>query len=198
MRGLNSGKFLLPAAAVLLLATVSPGCDSREADNMCEEPTIEPHLSPVNFGDLYTTEDGGTGGGGAQTVPYEWVLLLMSKCKEAVTVTAACFAGTTHSGAPANTAFFVEGPVPAAIEGGKEAAVRITYSPSAPNADTNGDGVPDPDNVALVVQSNAKNYPTLVVPICARLVAAGTERTAFECTSPVTLAPGAKDETLCQ
>jgi hypothetical protein len=184
--------------AVLLLVTAAPGCESREADNTCEEPAIEPHLSPVNFGDLYTPADGGTGVGGAQTVPYEWVLLLMSKCSEPVTVTATCFAGTTHAGAPANTAFFVEGPVPATIEGGKEAAVRITYSPSAPNADTNGDGVPEPDNVALIVQSNATNYPTLVVPICARLVAAGTERTAFECTSPVTLASGARDDTLCQ
>ena len=78
------------------------------------------------------------------------------------------------------------------------AALRITYSPTAVNTDLDGDGAPDPDNAAIVIQSNAKNFPTLVVPICARLVPAGTKRTEFVCTSPVTLVAGTKDATLCK
>ena len=51
--------------------------------------------------------------------------------------------------------------------------------------------------VAIIVQSNATNLPTLVVPICARIVAPGDPLGAVACASPVSVEPGERDSTLC-
>jgi hypothetical protein len=155
-----------------------------------------PHLSPVNFGDLNPAPaDGSTPA--AQTVPYEWALVLLSKCSQPVAITKICIVGDNHNGVKGSKAFYTEGPEPKTAAPGVDPVVRITYSPKELNTDLNADGKPDPDNVALVIQSNAVNFPTLVIPLCARLVAAGTAPSAFDCTSPVTIAAGTKDETLC-
>ena len=191
MKGIRLVTIVLAAAALVVW-----GCDTRETDSTCTSPTIEPHLSPVNFGDLYPSADGGTPGG--QTVPYEWTLLLMSKCKESVVVSKICIVGDKHNGVEGSKAFYIEGPEPATIPYDTEAAVRITYNPKEVNTDTSSDGKPDPDNVAIVVQSNAKNFPTLVVPMCARYVPAGTAKEVFECKSPLVVAAGQKDDTLCK
>ena len=184
-------------AAIALAVAIAAGCDPREADDTCTDPTIMPHLSPVNFGDLQPAPEACAAAAGVQTIPYEWVLLLLSKCREPVVIDKVCLVGDAHNGVKGSPAFFLEGPVPSTATIEEEAALRITYSPAAVNTDLDGDGAPDPDNAALVIQSNAKNFPTLVVPICARLVPAGTKPAAFACTSPVTVAAGQRDLTLC-
>jgi hypothetical protein len=182
----------LAACAVVLV----PACGARDADSGCADPTIEPHLSPVNFGDLYPAPADGSARGGS-TVPKEWALLLRSKCSKPVAISKVCLVGDAHNGVKGSPAFYLEGPEPAVAAEGADPAVRITYNPGDVNADLDGDGLPDPDNVALVVQSNAKNFPTLVVPLCARLVAEGTAPATFACASPVTVAAGSSDPSLC-
>jgi len=194
----SSGDWVMALCVVLAAGAVllAPACGAREADTGCTQPTIMPHLSPANFGDLNPAPTDGSAST-AQTVPYEWALVLLSKCSQPVAISKICIVGDNHNGVKGNRAFYTEGPEPATAAPGVDPVVRITYDPKELNTDQNGDGKPDPDNVALVVQSNALNFPTLVVPICARLVAAGTAPAAFDCTSPVTIAAGKKDGTLC-
>ena len=99
-------------------------------------------------------------------------------------IDAVCLEGS----ADALAQFAIEGPVPDTPKRDEDAALRVTYERQAPGG---------PDHVAIIVQSNAENFPTLVVPVCAQVVAEGTERIIFECESPVTVAPGARDDTLC-
>ena len=70
--------------------------------------------------------------------------------------------------------------------------VRLTYERDEPN------GGDDVDDIAVVIQSNATNFPTLVVPVCARVIPEGQERSSIECTSPVSVPAGERDDSLCQ
>ncbi|MFO0751470.1 MAG: hypothetical protein U1F43_38250 [Myxococcota bacterium] len=87
--------------------------------------------------------------------------------------------------------------MPTHVENGAAAAVRITYDSDTVNRDKDSDGKRDPDNIAVVIQSNAKNFPTLVVPVCAIIIPGASDAFPFLCESPVTVPAGKTDATLC-
>lgn len=189
------------ALGALALGLMGAGALAGCADGagVCGGPELLPHLSPVSFGDLYPRRgseapDPAT----REAVPYEWVLLLTADCTKSVEITKVCVVGEGHNGDPAEPSFTIEGPVPARLGKGGTAAIRITYDHDELNEDLDDDGEPDADNAALVIQSNATNFPTLVVPLCARIVKRGTERLAsFPCESPVSVPAGVADRSLC-
>ncbi len=189
-------RWLITAACVAL---VGCGGDDNGAAGGCATPEVRPHLSPVTLPDMVELPDGAEANPGSSVnPPYEWVLLLQSDCEQAVEITEVCIVGDKHNGQDGSQAFAIEGPVPATVPFGTESAIRVTYNPDVLNVDADGDGVPEPDRVAIVVQSNAVNFPTLIVPLCARMVAEGSEYPEYECQSPVSLPAGAIDTTLCQ
>ena len=186
----------LSLAGVVGAATLA-GCGDDAA--VCQGPELLPHLSPVSFGDLYPLRgsdepDPST----REAVPYEWVLLLTADCAKTAKIEKVCVVGEGHNGDPTEPSFTIEGPVPDTLGKGDTAAVRITYDHDDVNVDLDDDGEPDQDDAALVIQSNATNFPTLVVPLCARVVKRGEERLAtFPCDSPVSVPAGVADATLC-
>ena len=189
-----------PRPLVLALAGVFLGCGGADSDDpsACTSPEVLPHLSPVTLPDMLELPDGiDADAGTAKHAPYEWVLLLQSGCEQPVEISEICIVGDKHNGKDNSQAFTIEGPVPASVPFGTESAIRVTYNPDSLNIDADGDDVPEPDRVAIVVQSNAANFPTLIVPLCARMVAPDSDYPEYECTSPVSLSPGAVDLTLC-
>lgn len=164
------------AASALLMAGA---CDSEAAGGA----EILPHLSPVNFGDLYPLGNRQPEPTSNERVPYEWVLLLQNGGSESLRISKVCLLDDNHNGVAGDKAFSirVSDALPLTVVPGSEAAVEITFEHEELNVDLDGDTEADPDTVALVVESNAKNYPTLVIPVCARLVENGTEKGAFEC-----------------
>lgn len=169
----------LTKAAMLMGLVALVGCRDGGDDGALE---ILPNISPIQMGQMFPpdgTEDPGTN----ERVPFEAVLLLKTE-SSALDIEKVCLEGSPD----ALLQFALEGPVPNEPKRDEDAALRITYERQAPGG---------PDNVAVVVQSNAENFPTLVVPVCAQVVADGGTRMTFACTSPVTVAPGTKDESLC-
>lgn len=187
--------------ALLVAGLGKGGCESEEGS--CG-PLISPHISPIYFGDVKTLANGEEPDVATlDTAPFEFVLILESACDPAaggpdLVIDGLCLVGDAHNGDATDPAFSIEGPVPSVLGPGELAAVRITYDPSSVAEDTDDDGVPDYDSVALVVQSNATDTPTLVVPMCARLVGQNAELDAAACTSPVPLIEGEADLTLCE
>lgn len=185
---------------VLGLAALIGGCGGDDSGTAaCTEPEILPHQSPVHLPDTRLLVAGETPDAGNRfATPYEWVLLLQSNCTTPVEINEVCIVGDDHNGQPGNKAFTIEGPAPASVPYGTEAAVRVTYDPDTENTlDADGDGNPDPDRVAIVIQSNAVNFPTLIVPLCARALAPDVTAPGYHCNSPVTLVAGAVDKSLC-
>jgi len=169
------------ALGVVVLASLALlGCRDGGGGGPVE---ILPSQSPARLGQMWPLGTNEPDPGTTERVPYEWVLLLKTE-SGALEVDEVCLVG----GADALAQFALEGPVPATPKRDKDAALRITYDRQAPGG---------PDNIAVIVQSNADNFPTLVVPVCAQVVADGEERIIFECTSPETVAPGQRDDTLC-
>ena len=124
---------------------------------------ISPDLSPVSLGDLYPLPSGQQADYGSNKyAPYAWTLLLQSEGTEQLVISKVCVVGDT------NKAFTLEGPDITKVAPGAEAALRITYGDQTVRA--------QPDNAAIIIQSNADDYPTLVVPICAQTVADGSTR----------------------
>ncbi|MCC6620667.1 MAG: hypothetical protein IT385_05405 [Deltaproteobacteria bacterium] len=189
-----------PYRLVLLVPLVSGaalaacGDDGRE----CVGASLLPHKSPLNLGNFRPLAQGeAPDPGDPEAVPYEVVLFLRNACAGEVDIASVCVVGDAHNGDEDDPAFTIEGPVPSSLATGEEAAVRITYDPSSVNRDLDDDGARDPDQVAIVVQSNATNYPTLVVPVCAIVIPDGAEVVSFVCESPVTVPAGARDASLC-
>jgi hypothetical protein len=162
-------------------------------------PRIRPALSPISFGDIHPRPGGVAPDPNSNTyVPFEFTLLLQSVGTDTVNIQEVCIVGDAHNGEAGNTAFSLEGPDRDDIPALREAAVRITFEHGDTNRDLNGDGEPDPDQVALVIQSDAVDYPTLVVPMCARVIPTSREPQPIECNSPVTAPPeGVADRELC-
>lgn len=187
------------ALSVGLLSLVALGhlsaCSSDDGDSteLCAGVKIEPHVPQVPLGQMYPTpakaEDRDLAS--RESTPYEWVLRLRSKCDEPVKVTKVCLVGDAAKNGADVEQFTLEGPKPTTIDSTFDGAIRITYKRQMPNS---GDDI---DNVAVVIQSNAANAPTLVVPVCASVVKDGQERTSITCTAPVMVAEGQKDESLC-
>ena len=165
-----------------LAASFATACNGGESALSGE---ILPHVSPVVFQDFYPAPDDAADADVADSerTPFEWVLLLQSTGDGPVNIDTVCLEG------PAADQFIVEGPKPETVDPGQEAAVRLTYQRKSPGG---------PDSVAIVVQSDASNYPTLVVPVCARVIDDGGKREAPDCSAPVEApAEGAKDDSLC-
>jgi len=175
--------------AVSLLGLLGAGCG--DAADSGDGPAILPHQSPASFGELYPLGNHTPEPGSALRTPYEWVLLLQSTGSEALKIDRVCIIGTREDGADA-AAFSVEvenQDLPATVNAGRDFGVRITYDRQSPSADA--------DQVALVVQSNATNFPTLIVPVCARVIGDGEERGTVACEAPVSVAPGERNPDLC-
>ncbi|MBA2665279.1 MAG: hypothetical protein H0U74_23525 [Bradymonadaceae bacterium] len=184
----NHLKFAVPLALVLA-ATI--GCSSESESSLCEGPEILPHLSPVSLGEFYPLGNNPANLTSNTRTPFEWVLLLQSTCSNDVKITKTCLVGDPTKNGSDTEQFIIEGPVPATATLGAEAAMRVTYERRDPN------GGSDSDQVALVIQSNATNYPTLIVPICARVVEEGATKAALPCASPIVVAAGDKRADLC-
>lgn len=167
-------------ALTVFVGLAATGCRDGGADGDLE---IFPNQSPARFGQMYPLGDNDPDPATTDRVPYEWVLLLKTE-SGALEIDEVCLEGS----ADALMQFALEGPLPEVPRRDQDAALRVTYERQAPGG---------PDNVAVIVQSNAKNFPTLVVPVCAQVIAEGEEPILFDCTSPVTVAPGARDDTLC-
>ena len=165
---------------LVVAGALAVGCGDGDGGGAVE---ITPDKSPIRMGQLYPLGENAEDPGTNERVPYEVVLLLKTE-SGALDIEKVCLEGP----ADAVAQFALEGPVPATPKRDEDAALRITYERQAPGPI---------DNVAVIIQSNAENFPTLVVPICAQVVADGSETVFFECTSPITVAPGARDDTLC-
>ncbi|MEZ4459902.1 MAG: hypothetical protein R3E66_09265 [bacterium] len=140
-------------ALMLLFAAACGGTEDANG------PEVVPHVSPVQLGDFWPQGNTDPDYGNNERTPYEWVLLLQSVGDEPVKVSKACLVGDASN-------FIIEGPVPTTIPAGDEGAIRLTYGRNNPGS----------DRVAVVVRSNAKNFPTLVVPLCASVVADGADK----------------------
>jgi len=179
---------LLTASAACGLA----GCGDEETQaGVCKGAQIFPHLSPFNLGESYPTPDNAddVNLGSNETTPYEATLLLQAPCEAGVTVQKVCLVGDPARNGDDVDQFIVEGPRPSdSIGRNKEVGIRLTYMRDAPG---------EVDNVALVIQSNAENFPTLVVPVCAHVIEADQPRMSLTCESPVVLEEGQRDDTLC-
>ena len=188
---------LVVAASTTMIGAAGCGGGSNNASSDCTGPKILPHKSPIRFREFKPPpgDEAKENTGDTERVPFASTLLLQSTCSKNVEVSEACLVGEEDQGDNDTKYFTLEGPEPKKISGSNDGAVRITYDRKNPNP---GDDV---DNVALVVQSNAKNFPTLVVPVCARVVGEGTEdkdRELVECSSPVTVEPGNEKNDLCK
>lgn len=168
------------AAAVLLLGLGASACRDGGGSG---DVDILPNVSPARLGQMYPLGENDPDPGTTERVPYELVLLLKTE-NGGLEIDEVCLQGS----ADALAQFALEGPVPEVPKRDEDAALRITYERQAPGPQ---------DNIAVIVQSNAANFPTLVVPVCAQVVAEGTERIIFECTSPVNIPPGTRDDTAC-
>ncbi|PIE21188.1 MAG: hypothetical protein CSA66_00055 [Proteobacteria bacterium] len=183
-------------ATTALTAGLFAACD--EPAFVCVGPEITPHLSPVSFGDLYVQGSDDPRPESRVAVPYEWTLLLLSDCQRELVIDEICLVADDHNGVEGDHAFTVEGPLPASIPYGQTGAIRVTYDHADPNTvDADGDGSPDPDAVALVIQSNATNYPTLIVPICGRIIPKSGTPAEYECASPIEV-PAGEYRDLCR
>ncbi len=159
--------------AVLLSSLAIAGCGGDDASvDICEGKELIPHLSPVSLGEF-----------SASQTPFQWNLVLHSPCDEAVTISEACLVGDNVG------EFVMEGPDRMVASRDRNSVVRLTYERSS---------AAEQDDIALVVQSDADNAPTLVVPICARVVDGSPSDESLECDSPVAIpSEGEQVDGLC-
>ena len=166
------------ATCAAILSTLAlAGCGPSGDDDGCGERSLGAVFSsPNNFGAMFPPNDQADVTDNSRS-PYEWTVLLRTDCSIPVTISKVCVVGSSGSADDAEAKqFLLEGPTPAEVMFQQDSAVCVTYSRKVPA------GV---DNVALLVESNAADYPTIVVPLCARVVENGAELPEFECASPV-------------
>ena len=178
---------MVPAVVAMSLT----GCGLPDDDDGCTSPELLPHQSPAALGVMYPTGESDPDSAGNLRTPFDWVLLLDSQCSEPVEIQEVCLVGDES----ATQQFTVETEsenLPASVDGGDDYAVRLTYDRQDPNSGDNA------DQIGVVIQSNAKNFPTLIVPVCARVVADGEDRGTVECEPPVEVPQGERDDSLCQ
>lgn len=178
--------FKAETLAVALLVVTGAGwtaCD--DASTECEQPELVSTLSPVNLGNMVKRGSEPIDEATNTNPPYALALLLSSTCLQPVVIEKVCVVGDKAS-------FSLRGPNPESVPFRTETAIEITYdrTGTSPNG--------KPEQAALVIQSNAVNQPTMVIPLCARTVDNVSQKTVFACESPVTVEVGAKDDTLCQ
>ncbi len=168
----------IAAGAAVLSALAMAGCGPSGDDDGCSERSLGAVFSRANnLGSMFPPSDEDSDVSDDSRVPYEWTVLLRTECFAPVTISKVCLVGAGGSAdAPEVSQFLLEGPTATEVTSQEEAAVRLTYNRRQPS------GV---DNVALLVESNAADFPTLVIPVCARVVENGAERGDIECTTPV-------------
>jgi hypothetical protein len=186
------------ATALAGAALVGASCgNTDDSSDLCKGPEILPNQSPVRIGEMYPPSDDVEKRPGDNTrIPVEWTVLLESTCQETLEISEACIVGAEDEGSDGTDARFfepVEGPTKESLESDEESAIRVTYDRERPNPED------DIDNIAVVVQSNAENFPTLVVPLCARVIEEGEEPEPVPCTSPVEPPPEGEQKTgICE
>jgi hypothetical protein len=181
----KTGWAALGTAAALGLALGSGCGETEDAQGAAE---VLPHQSPAPLGEMYPLGDNDPDPSGNVRTPFEWILLLQSQGESPLTIDDVCLVGdgVEHFEMEIETQ-----ELPATVDVGDTYGVRVTYDRQDPN---DADEV---DNVAVVAQSDASNFPTLVVPVCARVVADGEDRGSVECESPVDVAAGESNPDLC-
>jgi hypothetical protein len=182
---------ILGAACLLAACSLALGCGDDTAET--GSAAILPHQSPASFGEMYPLGNNDPDTSGNIRTPFEWVLLLQSKGEGPLEINEVCLVGDEEDGSDVEQ-FTLEGEdqeLSTTVAPGDDFGLRLTYNRQEPNE---GD---DADQVAVVVQSNAKDYPTLIVPVCARVIADGEERGSVECESPVEVAQGESAADLC-
>jgi len=195
---MHKGLSLFQGSVLGVLAMLGfAACESE--DTTCDGAGILPHESPKALGLFRLLErDEVPNPGSAEAVPFEWTLFLESTCAKPLVIDKVCIVGDAHNGDVEDPAFTIEGPVPDTVSKGSHAALRITYEVDSVNEDLDDDGERDADSIAIVIQSNATNFPTLVVPVCAITVPKNElETSTYRCASPVVVPPGKADRTLC-
>lgn len=197
MKRNSSGAVAFGLVGVVALLFASTGCgNSGDQSDRCAGPQILPDRSPLFFGEVYPPpeDEEDKNPGVLDQTPITQTLLLESTCKNSLEIEKTCLVGENDDGESDAAQFTPTGPKPKTVPTDESAAYRLTYEREEPN---DGDDI---DNAAIVVQSNAVNYPTLVVPVCARVLEEGEERSeSVECRSPVEApAEGEREEGLCE
>jgi hypothetical protein len=185
----TSGAVYLTALSLVGLGAA--GCGDTAAET--GSATILPHQSPASFGEMYPLGNNDPDSTGNLRTPFEWVLLLQSKGDGPLKISQVCLVGDEDDGSGVNQ-FSLEvedQELPATVAPGDDFGMRLTYNRQEPNV---GD---DADQIAVVVQSNASDFPTLIVPVCSRVIADGEDRGSVECQSPVQVAKGESNTDLC-
>ena len=170
---------------VLLSLVVTPlifgmtGCgDEDELVDICSGKQLTPHITPVNFGELRPQGNSEPDLLDGTRTPFEWHLLLHSPCEDPVTIDEVCL---VDAGDGAAQQFVLEGPEGPVASRGDDSVLRITYERQETHS---GD---DQDDIAIVIQSDADNAPTIVVPACARVTDDPADEPTMECNSPVAI-----------
>jgi len=188
--------------AAIALAVATAGCSGTDGNGEgngedCDEPTLQHSPPPFSFREAHPPGDEQENRGQKDRTPFESTFHLISKCNgEAIEVEKTCLVDEGEEAGDDKTTeqFTIEGPEPTTATQEQDAIVRLTYNREEPNQ---GDDV---DNAAMVVQSNAANLPTLVVPICGRVVPEDQDRAPgrVSCDSPIERpTAGEKVEGLC-
>ncbi len=147
--------FALCAASCLCF-----GCGSSDE----EGGDILPAVSPVNLGKLWPQGANDAEPGSNERVPYEFALLVEAE-NAAINIEKACLIGN-QGVINSNWILESEDPLPSKVNGGEQYAFRLTYERENPGRDA----------IALVIESDAGNFPQLVVPVCAETVADGQDK----------------------
>jgi hypothetical protein len=182
----------LAVAGACLIGVSLTACGSGEQEGeSCGERSLIPHISSISFGELYPLGNREPDVSSSVRSPFEYVLLLHAPCSAEVAIEEVCLIGDSNRGGADVAPFILEGPEPDKARRGRDAVLRLTYEGQTPHEGDEG------DHIAIVIQSNAEDNPTLVVPLCARVVAEGTEKSELVCRPPVTVQPGQKVADLC-
>lgn len=161
------------------------GCGEDEAE--CSGASVDPFPVALAFGDVKEAD-----------LPARRVVLLRNTCGTQLEIGETCIIEDDHNGDPNDPAFELEKPSNETLNAGEEGGIRVTYSPSSVNEDQDQDAARDLDQALLVVQSNASDSPTLVVPLCGRRIAENEDKDDQECPPAFTIPEGERIADLCQ
>lgn len=179
----KKGRRIFPVVIAGVILGIAGGCGNTDGgEDLCEGPEVDPNLGAVSLGEMFPpSEDVEDNPGDTTRVPVEWTVLLESTCEKDLEISETCVVGEEDEGSDQTDArhFTKEGPTMTTVPTGEESAIRLTYQRENPNSEG------DVDNVAVLVQSNAENRPTLVVPICARVIGEDDDPESISCTTPV-------------
>lgn len=187
--------------AIPALAVAVAGCSGTDGNGnggACDEPTLQHSPKPFNFPEAHPPEDGEENRGDRERTPFEATFHLRSQCRgEDIEVEKSCLVeeGDEIGYGKTTEHFSIEGPEPSTISHGQDSVIRLTYTREEPNQ---GDDI---DDAAMVIQSNAANWPTLVVPVCARVVPESEDRDPerVPCAAPIEQPEkGEKVDGLCE